>query len=208
MSKVCKNCGAKLPDDDNFCVICDKYVDAIDDSELGLDKQESTFAVYNKPTSVILEKKSKISSIILAIIGIAIIIGTIYYFSNLKNFQYKNAVGEFYDTIFAGNETAYRDLVLPPLVTGDNYRVEKKYLDISSLKVDNKLSYKILSASKVDGSDVDVMVGNIGKIYDGEVKLSGVYEIEVEINGKQKEISYTETIYVVKFNGKQYIYFE
>lgn len=208
MSKVCKICGAKLPEDDNFCIICNKFVDGIDESEVGLDRQESAFAVYNKPTSVVIEKKSKLGAIFFAIIGIAIIIGTIYYFSNLKNFQYQKIVEEYYVTIFENNEVAYKDLVLPELVEGDNYRVEKKFLDIKALSGSNNLEYKIDKAKKVDSSDVDILIGNINKISGKNIKLSGVYEIDVTISKTANDVPYTDTIYVVKSGGKQYIYFE
>ena len=210
MSKVCKICGAKLNDNDNFCIICNKFVDSVDETELGIDKQESAFAVYNKPTSVVIEKKSKLGAIIFAALGILIIGWAVYYLVNYKDIQYGKTVDKYYFNLFNSNQSAYESMILPELKDSRYEVVERRYLDNASLRVDDpNIKYEIKNSTKVARDDLDILVGDINDLSGKNIKISYGYKVNVHIVATGSAVtSYDETIYVLKVRGKQYIYFE
>lgn len=210
MSRVCKICGTKLNDDDNYCVICDKYVDAIDETERGIDKDDkSAFAVYNKSVNVMVEKKSNAKVIVFAVIGVLIVLATVLYFVTYPSRSYGKIVEKYYHSMFEGIEKDYKESLLDEYLSSNKDKAEIRFLAYSTLNVEGcDFKYEIDKATKLSKDEKEELVRDIKDCTGADVDVSQAFKVNVTIEVKNGIDTTTgnETVWVVKISGKNYIF--
>lgn len=211
---VCKKCGATLEDGSNYCIICDKYVDAIDETEVGMDKDDkSPFAIYNKSAEILIEKKQgpKKSYIVLVAFLSIVLIGVAVFLLNYEDRSYGKIVNQHYTSVFNGDEEKYQASFVDRYYIFNKDEIKDYYDTIQADKASGtKYSYKILSAKRLVSDQKDRKENELKEEMNSEVAIKEIYKVEVEVKREASKgtTETTEIAWAIKQEGQWYIYIE
>lgn len=212
MGKICKKCGSQLDEDSNYCIICDRFVDAIDETEAGMDKDDaSPYAIYNKTAQLVKEdqKGSKIKLGLFVGVALVVLAVAIYMIMNYSKNTYEGLVKEHYEALYNGDESAYYNTFMKEFSEKNKEALEHGYTSVQAeLSGGIKYTYRIDSTDKIVGEQKELFAVEVGNNTGKEVKLSQLYEITMNITRDEggKLTESVDTIWVIKVKGNWYIY--
>ncbi|MBE5964890.1 MAG: hypothetical protein IJY81_02935 [Lachnospiraceae bacterium] len=212
MAKTCKICGTQLDDGENYCVICDRYVDdeIIEEnvSEVVSEDEEIEEAEYVQKKYVINNPMDPKKVIAVVIASIAVIIMAIVLPDKLLENKSNEPLLNMYTALIQQDYEAYKATYLPFETDMTEGKRDKAIETIQSNfdSADTILDYKIISNEKQDRKDVRKYLKLIYEVKNIDMQTCRKVVVEVtSINDEgiteTKKLSY----YIVKYKKKWYV---
>lgn len=215
---VCKNCGANVPETSKFCTTCGATVE----TDIGLQDNAMAPAAEATGAAAILKDKQKLIKVGVPVLAgiVAVVIALILILGG----SYKSVVKNYYKAMENGKGSTLQSCspyeVAYLKATGkskdyikDQFNEAAKNRQQSlqeEYKKGYKVKYEIKDEEKMDKDDLDEYEDVINEAIKSEgidlkkAKISAGYKLEVEvtIEGDEKDDTYTENLTVLKINGK------